>query len=45
MAERTKLLNHEEGESLSWDDYQDIYIKAKGEEREKYNFVLNTRNK
>jgi hypothetical protein len=39
------LLNHEEGESLSIDDMQDIYIQAKAEEREKYNFSLNTRSK
>ena len=44
-AERTKLLNHAEGESLSTDDYQDIYIQAKAEEREKNNFTLTTRNK
>ena len=44
-AERTKLLNHAEGESLSIDDIEDIYIQVRGEEREKYNFSLNTRNK
>ena len=43
--ERTKLLRSEEGESLSIDDLQDIYIQAKAEEREKYNFSLNTRTK
>jgi len=44
-AERTKLLNHNEGELLSIDDIQDIYIQVKGEEREKYNFALNTKSK
>jgi len=43
--ERTQQLNHEEGESLSIDDVQDIYIQAKAEERERYNFSLNTRSK
>lgn len=45
IEERTKSLNHEEGETISWDDYQDIYCQVKGEERVKYNFELNTRNK
>ena len=44
-AERTKYLNHTEGESLSIDDWQDIYIQAKAEEREKHNFSLNTNTK
>ena len=43
--ERTKQLNSAEGESLSIEDLQDIYIQAKAEEREKYNFSLNTRGK
>lgn len=43
--QRSQLLNHEEGESLSMDDMQDIYIQAKAEERERYNFSLNTRSK
>jgi hypothetical protein len=43
--ERTQLLNSEEGESLSTDDMQDIYIQARAEERERYNFSLNTRSK
>jgi hypothetical protein len=43
--ERSKLLNHTEGESLSIDDIQDIYIQVKAEERERYNFSLNTRTK
>ena len=45
IEERTKYLNHTEGESLSIDDIQDIYCQVKGEEREKYNFSLNTRGK
>ena len=44
-AQRTKYLNHTEGESLSIDDWQDIYIQAKAEEREKHNFSLNTNTK
>lgn len=43
--QRSQLLNHEEGESLGIDDMQDIYIQAKAEERERYNFSLNTRSK
>ena len=43
--QRTQLLNHTEGESLSIDDLSDIYIQAKAEEREKHNFSLNTRGK
>ena len=44
-AERTQLLNSSEGESLSIDDIEDIYIQVKGEERQKHNFNLNTRSK
>ena len=44
-AEREKYLNTAEGESLGIDDFQDIYIQAKAEQREKHNFNLNTRNK
>mmetsp|Transcript_32902 Transcript_32902/g.50312 ORF Transcript_32902/g.50312 Transcript_32902/m.50312 type:complete len:84 (+) Transcript_32902:431-682(+) len=44
-AERTKYLNSSEGESLSLEDEQDIYIQVKAEFRDKYNFNLNTRNK
>ena len=43
--ERTAQLRSEEGESLSIDDMQDIYIQAKAEERERFNFSLNTRSK
>ena len=45
IEERSKALNHEEGETISWDDYQDIYVQVKGEERVKYNFELNTKDK
>ena len=45
MAERSKLLNHVEGESLSIDDYQDIYCEVKGAERSKNNFQLTSRTK
>ena len=45
QAEKSKYLNTDEGESLSMDDFQDIYIQAKGEQRERYNFSLNTRTK
>ena len=44
-AERTKYLNHKEGESLSIDDLQDVYCKVKAEERERHNFSLNTKSK
>ena len=43
--QKLQLLNHEEGETLSIDDDQEIYIQAMAEEREKYNFNLNTRGK
>ena len=42
---RQAQLNHTEGETLDWDDYQDIYCQAKGEQRVKHNFEINTRNK
>lgn len=45
VEEKNKTLNTEEGETISWDDYQDIYIQAKAEQRQKYNFELNTRSK
>jgi len=45
VAERTQYLNAAEGESLTTDDMQDVYIQAKAEEREKYNFSLNTKGK
>lgn len=45
LADRTAQLNQTEGESLSFDDYQDIYIQVMGEVRSKQNFSLNTRSK
>ena len=45
VEERSKYLNSDEGESLSIDDMQDIYCQVKGEERERNNFSLTTRNK
>ena len=45
VAEKNKALNSEEGESIGWDDYQDLYIQAKAEERQKHNFELNTKSK
>ena len=44
-AHRASLLNQAEGESLSIDDFSDIYIQAKGEHRGKTNMALNTRSK
>ena len=44
-AERTKYLNHEEGESLSVDDMQDVFCQVKGELREKHKFSLATKGK
>ena len=44
-AEKTKYLNHEEGESLSVDDMQDVYCQVKGEQREKHKFSLATKGK
>ena len=43
--ERTKYLNYKEGESLSIDDLQDVYIQVMAEHREQNNFSLNTRTK
>ena len=45
VAERSKYLNTDEGESLSIDDLQDIHIQVKGELRQKHNFSLNTKTK
>ena len=45
VADRKKYLKTDEGESLSIDDMQDIYCQVKGEERERNNFSLTTRNK
>jgi hypothetical protein len=45
IADRSTLLNQQEGESLTIDDYQDIYIQAMGEHRQKINMNLTTRSK
>ena len=45
MDDRSKLLNQQEGETLSMDDFQDIYIQAMSEHRQKTNMELNTRSK
>jgi hypothetical protein len=45
IQERTNLLRHKDGESLSIDDISDIYIQVKGEQREKNNITLSTRTK
>lgn len=42
---KNSSLNATEGETISWDDYQDLYIQAKAEERAQHNFELNTKNK
>jgi hypothetical protein len=38
-------LNQKEGESLSVDDYSDIYYQAMAEHRQRTNMSLTTRNK
>lgn len=43
--DRSKLLNQEEGESLSIDDLSDIYMQAMGEYRAKTNMNLATKSK
>ena len=45
IEEKTKQLNHAEGESISMDDYQEIYCEVKAEERIANNFSLNTKDK
>ena len=42
---KTTTLNHTEGESISMDDYEDIYTQVKAEERVANNFSLNTKDK
>jgi hypothetical protein len=43
--DRSKLLNEQEGESLSMDDLSDIYMQAMGEFRAKTNMSLTTKSK
>ena len=45
IEEKTQQLNHAEGESISMDDYQEIYCEVKAEERIANNFSLNTKDK
>ena len=45
LESKKQSLNHEEGETPSFDDIQDAYIEAKAEERVKYNFELNTKTR
>ena len=45
IEEKTQTLNHLEGESISMDDYEEIYCEVKAEERIANNFSLNTRDK
>ena len=45
IHEKTQQLNHREGESISMDDYEEIYCEVKAEERVANNFSLNTRDK
>lgn len=45
IQERSKHLNTKEGESLSIDEIQDIFIQVKGKERERVKMSLNTRTK
>jgi hypothetical protein len=45
ISDRNKLLNQQEGESLSIDDISDIYMQAMGEYRQKTNLTLTTRGK
>ena len=45
IAEKTQQLNHREGESISMDDYEEIYCEVKAEERIANNFSLTTKDK
>ena len=45
IEDRKKLLNQQEGETLSVDDISDIYMQAMGEHRNKINMSLTTRSK
>ena len=45
IDERTQSLDWEEGERLSVEERQEIYIQVMGEIREKMNIKLNTRTK
>ncbi len=45
MDSKSSLLNTKEGERLTIDDIQDIYIQVMGEQRAKNNMTLTTRSK
>jgi len=45
MDDRSRLLNTQEGESLSIDDISDVYMQVMGEQRAKTNMSLTTRSK
>ena len=45
MSDKTKLLNTNEGESLSIDDISDVYMQVMGESRGKTNMNLATKSK
>ena len=45
MADRSRLLNTTEGESLSIDDISDIYMQVMSEHRGKTNMTLTTKTK
>ena len=45
LEDRTSILNHKEGESLSIDDISDVYMQVMGEHRNKTNMSLSTRTK
>lgn len=45
QEERSALLNHQEGETLSLEDLSDIYIQVMAEHRQKTNMTLTTRTK
>jgi hypothetical protein len=44
-AERTHMLNHEEGETLSVDDTEAIWLDIKAAERSRNNFEMTSRTK
>lgn len=45
MEDRSKLLNTEEGETLSMDDISDVYMQVMGEYRSRTNMQLTTKSK
>ena len=45
VEEKTKYLNHEEGETVDIEEWQDCYIQASAEMREQNQFSLTTRDK